>query len=190
MPGETFTKTYHTKPYDAISPLRPELSQAGRTVLITGGNDGIGYAAARAFGRASAAKVIIVGRRAEANTAAASKLEEELSKEHGSATRFVGMVCDISKASDIERLWQDLRSAGTTVDVLVLNATGISEAKTILQRGTDAIWDDYNINLRAQLHLAERFYKQEDAVGHAQKVICNPPSPIFTSTSPFFRGMR
>jgi NAD(P)-dependent dehydrogenase (short-subunit alcohol dehydrogenase family) len=174
MPVQNFTKTFHTKPYDGISPLRPELSQAGRTVLITGGNDGIGYSAARAFGRASAAKVIIVGRRAEANAAAATGLEKELSDKHGSATRVVGMVCDISKPSDVARLWEDLKNAGTTVDVLVLNATGISQPKTILQRGANGIWEDYNINLRAQLDLAERFYKQEAPAGRAQKVIYNP----------------
>lgn len=31
------TKTYHTKPYPAISHDRPELSLKGKTVLITGG---------------------------------------------------------------------------------------------------------------------------------------------------------
>ncbi|KAI0125759.1 hypothetical protein BJ170DRAFT_632400 [Xylariales sp. AK1849] len=167
--GPDFTKTFHKKPYDAISPLRPELSQAGRTVLITGGNDGIGYAAAQAFGRAGAAKVIIVGRRTEVNKAAASRLEQSLTEKHSSTTRVIGATCDISKHSAIERLWRELDSEGTGVDVLVLNATGVSAKKPILERGTDGIWEDYNINVRAQLDMVERFQKQEVKPTNSQK---------------------
>ncbi|KAL9565108.1 hypothetical protein ACKAV7_010753 [Fusarium commune] len=43
LPG---LKTLHKKPYHAIYPTRPELSQEGRTILITGGNSGIVLSAA------------------------------------------------------------------------------------------------------------------------------------------------
>ncbi|KAG7410597.1 hypothetical protein Forpe1208_v010670 [Fusarium oxysporum f. sp. rapae] len=46
LPG---LKTLHKKPYHAIYPTRPELSQEGRTILITGGNSGIGFPIARSF---------------------------------------------------------------------------------------------------------------------------------------------
>jgi hypothetical protein len=48
------TKTVHRDVYPAISPSRPELSQAGRVVLVTGGGTGVGHSIARSFVRASA----------------------------------------------------------------------------------------------------------------------------------------
>ena len=59
----SFTKTYHHKPYPYISPTRPELSAAGKNVVITGGGTGIGKAIATAFAQANAASVSIIGRR-------------------------------------------------------------------------------------------------------------------------------
>ena len=44
-----YTKTFHSKSYPAISPTRPELSTAGKVVLITGGGSGIGPSITNAF---------------------------------------------------------------------------------------------------------------------------------------------
>jgi NADPH:quinone reductase-like Zn-dependent oxidoreductase len=52
-----FTSTIHSKPYPAISPIKPALNQSGKTVLITGGGTGIGRAIAHNFVLASAATV-------------------------------------------------------------------------------------------------------------------------------------
>lgn len=153
-----FIKTTHKKPYEALSPTRPELSQADRTVLVTGGNSGIGYAAALAFGRAGASRVIITGRRPTATAEAASSLMSS-----SGSTEFVGTTCDMAKPDAIESLWADLEGRDVAVDVLVLNAARISESEGILERGTEAVWGDYNVNLRAQLHMAERFYKHKPA---------------------------
>ena len=59
------TKRVYNHAYDAILPTRPELSQAGKTVLITAATGGIAYAIARNFGIAGADKVIITGRSEE-----------------------------------------------------------------------------------------------------------------------------
>ncbi|KAF5662570.1 peroxisomal short-chain alcohol dehydrogenase [Fusarium circinatum] len=43
------TKTVHSEPYDAISTTNPNLSQAGKTILITGGGTTIGNAIGCSF---------------------------------------------------------------------------------------------------------------------------------------------
>ena len=60
-----FTQLSHTEPYLAISPTKPSLSAKGKTILITGGSEGIGYAIVAAFAAAGAANIIILARRAE-----------------------------------------------------------------------------------------------------------------------------
>ncbi|KAK7430770.1 hypothetical protein QQZ08_002814 [Neonectria magnoliae] len=150
------TEPFHRAPYPSISPLRPELTQTGKTVLVIGGNAGIGYAIAKAFLQASAAKVIILGRRPEPTKDTAVQLAR--SNPHADV---VGLVCDVSSATDVEELWNSLEQEGTVVDVLVLNAVKISDHKPILDVGTEGIWKDYDMNLRAQLQMTERFYKQK-----------------------------
>ncbi|KAK3314605.1 hypothetical protein B0H66DRAFT_627248 [Apodospora peruviana] len=58
------TATWRNDTYDAISPSRPELSVAGKTVVIigTGTGSGIGRETARAFAAAGAAHVALLGR--------------------------------------------------------------------------------------------------------------------------------
>ncbi|KAK6072506.1 short chain dehydrogenase [Seiridium cupressi] len=166
MSSSSPTRTTYSNPYAALSPLRPEVSQAGRTVLITGGNSGIGYAAARAFCQAGASRVIITGRRAEATREAAATLESQLANPN---TKFVGVTCDMAKADAVERLWAALAAEGKFVDVLVLNATGIAGPGRILERGTEKIWTDYDINVRAQLRTTEYFYKQKSTSATGDK---------------------
>jgi FlaA1/EpsC-like NDP-sugar epimerase len=70
------TKTTRKDVYPAISPSRPELSQAGKVVLITGAGTGVGFNIAKSFVQASADTVIIIGRRLEKLETAASTLKQ------------------------------------------------------------------------------------------------------------------
>ncbi|KAI2471042.1 NAD(P)-binding protein [Annulohypoxylon bovei var. microspora] len=160
---ETLTHTAHRTSYPAISPLRPELSQAGKTVLITGGSAGIGYAIAQAFVQARAAKVIILGRRPSIVSAAASSLAQLAEETVGASSRteVVGLECDMGSAAEAAALWARLAGEGTVVDVLVLNAASIPSTKPLLDMGAELWTTYYDVNVRAQLDFAGRFYKQQ-----------------------------
>ena len=164
-------KTYHKHPYKSISPLRPELSQKGKTVLITGASSGIGFAIARGFVQAKARRVILLGRREGVVKAAAEKLGAEVEKgdlkEVG--TEVVPLVCDISDLGETEKLWEGLKREGVVVDVLVLNAAVTGKIGSVLGNGFSEVWGAFEVNVRSVLDWTARFYNQEQGEGR-QKV--------------------
>lgn len=161
----SFTDPVHKNSYKAISPLRPELSQAGRTVLISGGTTGIGYGIASGFVKASAARVIITGRRPDVVSQAVKDLKQD-----GCATEIIGFPCDVSSEKAVKALWDKLRADDIVVDVLVLSAVGFGPNKPLRDISTGDVWDVFDINVRAQLQMSERFYRQEAKGGSETKV--------------------
>ncbi|KAL5343328.1 hypothetical protein BJX70DRAFT_353810 [Aspergillus crustosus] len=159
---KAFTQNPHRKPYPEISPLLPALSQENRTVLVTGGASGIGYAIVRAFVLARAGRVIIVGRREKAVNDAASSLKSEIESSSSSPfqSEISGRVCDISALDDIDRLWDELAQEGINVDVVVSNAASFSQNRPVLELGVETLLDDYKVNVLAGYRFAQRLEKQ------------------------------
>jgi NAD(P)-dependent dehydrogenase (short-subunit alcohol dehydrogenase family) len=158
-------------PYEAINPHRPQLSQKGRTVIVTGGSSGIGYAVSRAFAQASADRVIIVGRRAAAVTEAAASLSAELPSYQG---KIDGRVCDIASLESIEYLWKSLEEEGITVDVVVLNAASFSVERPVLEIGVETLLEDYTVNVLASYRFAQLLSKHQPGT----KKVINHIAPL------------
>ncbi len=83
-----------------------------KIALVTGGNSGIGYAAAEAL-IAQGARVIITGRKKEAVEAAAKKIGA------------IGLIADQSDIESARQLAEDVENLYGKIDILILNA-GIS----------------------------------------------------------------
>ncbi|KAH7236746.1 uncharacterized protein BKA55DRAFT_521622 [Fusarium redolens] len=154
------TKNLHAKVYGAIHPSQPQVSQAGKTVLITGGSAGIGYAIAKNFALAGADKVIIAGRTCR-------KLDEvmaRLSLDHSdSVTKFESVVCQMSDSSSIDQMFDNLGANCIHVDVLVLNAA-LNVEGTLSDQGWEKAWEQFVVNTRALHQLCDRLH-QQDAQG-------------------------
>ncbi|KAK1991159.1 short chain dehydrogenase [Colletotrichum falcatum] len=165
--GMDITKTIHNKPYPAIFPSRPELSQKERTILVCGGSAGIGFAIAQSFAQAGAKRVIILGRRQNLVDEAVSKLEKECR-----GVQFSGFQGDVNEPQDNEKLWKGFEKDGTVIDVLVLNAAKLSAAAPIMALGRDNVWESFTMNVRSLLDISERFYKQKNGEGR-QKFLVN-----------------
>ena len=172
-----FTQTTHRDIYPAIDPSRPELSCASKTILITGGSTGIGFAIAQGFIKASAATVIIVARRANVVAEACAPLKEEV-KQTGKSTYIIGQSCDVTDNKSVETFWDGLKDKGVTVDVLVLCAAKFTEPKPLLDLGADEVWTQFEANVKGPLYMTDKFYRQNEdkekvsplAVGHATPV--------------------
>lgn len=153
------TKTVHRDVYPAISPSRPELSQAGNVVMITGGGTGVGFSIARTSVRASADTVIIIGRRADKLASAVTLLEEE-AKTVGTKTKIISRSLDIVDIPKVQAFWKDLADQGITVDVFFANAAKFTEPKPILELGADEVWSQIEANAKSPLYFVEKFYAQ------------------------------
>lgn len=103
-----------------------------KVVVITGGNSGIGYAAAQHFAE-EGARVVITGRRPDAVEKAAGSL----------GPRAAGIVADASRLDEVSRLFEQIKSLHGTIDVLFLNAGIATFAPVAEQDETafDALFD-------------------------------------------------
>ncbi|MCR8557312.1 SDR family oxidoreductase [Mucilaginibacter sp. BJC16-A38] len=118
-------------------------SLKGKKALVTGGNSGIGYAAAKEL-IAQGAEVIITGRRADAVKQAAAEL---------GAT---GLVADQGKVSAIEELAGQVTKKFGKIDILFINAGVLGGAAIESAREEDF---DYvmNVNFKGAYFTLSRF---------------------------------
>lgn len=158
----TFTKFVHKDIYPAIDPTRPELSQRGRNVLITGGGTNLGLAIAHAFLRAAANTIIITGRRDEVLAEAKVALEQE-ARNVGAKTRIITRACDVADPSQVDALWRELNNdLALVVDVFVANAARPPQPKSILESGAEDIWAQMETNVKGPLYMVEKLCAQPD----------------------------
>lgn len=115
----------------------------GKVAIVTGGNSGIGYAAAQDFVN-EGARVIITGRNEEKVARAAAELG------------VTGMVADQGKLADIDRLVQQVAAQVAQVDVLFINAGIFLPAP--LGRISEEVYDhQMDINFKGAVFTLQQF---------------------------------
>lgn len=160
------TQKSHSSIYPAVDLSRQAVSQAGQTVLVTGGGTTVGLSISRSFVLAGADTVIIIGRRAEVLSTAAAELEQ-LKKSKNKTTHIITRPCDVLNLAEVEALWAYLAEQKISVDVYVANAAKFTEPKPILELGADEVWSQVETNAKSPLYFVEKLHAQ---AGNKKKV--------------------
>ena len=112
-----------------------ESDGAGRVVLVTGGNRGIGLAIARAFA-------------AQGDRVAVTHRKEPVEG-------FLSVRCDVTSAADVDAAFTEVESQIGPVEVLVANA-GITRDGLLIQMSEEAFADVVDTNLVGAYRVAKR----------------------------------
>jgi NAD(P)-dependent dehydrogenase (short-subunit alcohol dehydrogenase family) len=123
-----------------------EIRLDGRTAIITGASKGLGLAMAKEFA-ASGANVAMLARSAD------TLAEAQAIASEGASGKVATFQCDVSKANDIAKTFDDVVRTFHHVDILINNA-GISRAMPSEQI-TDELWqEDLDLKLFAAIRLS------------------------------------
>lgn len=156
-----------------------------KTVIVTGGSQGIGLAVSESFA-AQGAKVIVLNRNPVKGNAAADKIN--------AAGGFAESIkFDVSDISKIAGLIEDIKQRYGTIDVLVNNA-GVQVQKTV-EESTEQDWDKtFDINLKGVFFLSQAVLsimkpQQSGKVVFISSVVDQKPSPNISLYSASKAGM-
>jgi 3-oxoacyl-[acyl-carrier protein] reductase len=123
---------------EATSP-GPSAPLAGRVAVVTGGTRGIGRAIVRALA-AEGAQLVVTGRDP-------ARVDEAVHEVEAGGRQALGVVADMGRSEDVQRLVAAFQERFGRIDLLVNNA-GITR-DALLIRMKDADWDEVlGVNLR------------------------------------------
>lgn len=148
-----FTAKFHHEPYDAILPTRPELSAAGKVVVVTGSASGIGKATATAFVQAGAKALVILDR----NQGGLFKTKQEL--QALGTTEIHPFVINITDADGVREVFNIIESTIGKIDVLS-NGAGVLPLRTPLEEfDVEDWWKGFEINVKGSMIVVQNFLK-------------------------------
>ena len=147
-------------------------SQKGKTILVTGGNSGIGYYAALALAKVGA-DVIIAGRNAKRVDQAVRDIEAE-----GIEGSIDAGIVDLASLKSVQEYAEQFRSKYSRLDVLINNAGVMMPPEGATE---DAFESQFGINFIGHFALTGRLYDM---------VKSTPGSRVVTLSSIAHRGAR
>lgn len=143
------TTKWHSNTYPSLSPSRPSLSAAGKTVLITGGGSGIGAATALSFAEASASRIALVGRREQPLLDTKASIEEKFP----GVDVFVAST-DVTDKRQVEDAFRKFAAKGK-IDVLVSNAAVTGPPESVEDADEERWLGAIQTNLKGSLFVAQ-----------------------------------
>ncbi|KAH7466337.1 hypothetical protein FOMA001_g16582 [Fusarium oxysporum f. sp. matthiolae] len=138
----SFTKSWHAEPYPFISPTRPELSAAGKNVVITGGGTGIGQATGIAFAQADAKSIAIVGRRLDCLETSAKAIQAA-----NSSIQVLFESGDVTKLESLSTALKNIVEKVGKIDIFITNAGMLPKAGPVYGYDEAQLRQGFEINV-------------------------------------------
>lgn len=133
----------------------------GKTVVVTGGNKGIGFAIAERFAAEGASVVV---------ASVESQVHEAAERLRGTGARAIGVICDVTDAKAVADLYQRTATEFGPVDVSVQNAGIITIAK--VEDLAEADWDaTMTVNTKGAFLCCQAAIAQMRASGRGGRLI-------------------
>lgn len=151
------TSTWHTTAYATISPIRPELSAVGKTVIITGGGTGIGAETARSFAEAGASRIALLGRREQPLLHTKASIESKFP----GVEIFVAST-DVTKKSEVDAAFANFIGRGR-VDVVVSNAGAMGPSESVEDAEEHKFLGAIQKSIQGSLFVAQAFLRHAAA---------------------------
>lgn len=167
----SYTKIWHTSTYSSISPTRPELSNAGKSAVVTGGGSGIGLAIAKSLAISGVSHLAIVGRRPRTLEDAKAAIEALVSNK----VKVLTISADLSKKAIVDNTFNHIASEfGGPPDILVSNAGGFTGGRKIGDEAEDEWQAIFDINIKGTYYVAAAFV----AIAKPGAILINVSSSI------------
>ncbi|KAM3071282.1 hypothetical protein ACMFMG_008872 [Clarireedia jacksonii] len=152
----SFTTTYHSTPYSSISPLKPSLSNSGKTILITGGGSGLGSSIAHAFAESGATKIVLFGRTPSSLLSTKSKIESLFPN-----CAILPLNVDISSQSQITSAICTVISQLGPIHTLISNAASLPPLSPLSTISPADLTSALQTNVLGPLLLMQAFLSKE-----------------------------
>jgi short-subunit dehydrogenase len=152
-----FTNIYHKKPYPAIDPTQKTLSAVGKTILITAGHTGIGYAIAQNFAIAGATNIILLARRLEV----LENATKALSSSHPE-TKFFSHAASITDFASIKRIFHQIRTNIANPNILVTSAAYVAKPFAALALPLAELSNSFETNVLGNINLVKVFLAESE----------------------------
>lgn len=160
---KNLTKTIHRTKYTAIDPANPANSATGKTVLITGGATGIGFAIARSFAAAGAKVLVLLARRGQVLEESAEKLRKEFKAEE---TKVWTYAVDLKEEKDISAVFEDINAKlkleggddeHNNINILVTSAVYMQHGLPVLAYDKEDFREAFETNVLGNLNVVRAF---------------------------------
>ncbi|KAL8720884.1 MAG: hypothetical protein Q9225_002329 [Loekoesia sp. 1 TL-2023] len=140
--------TWHNDTYPAISPQRAELSNTGKTVIITGAGGSLGHETAIAFSAAGAARLVLIGR----TDSTLAQTKESL-PDTGTGRTCLTFCADVTD----EKAMRQIAAEVETWDTFIMNAAYLPDPTPIASARVPEYWAAYETNVKSIIIAATAF---------------------------------
>jgi NAD(P)-dependent dehydrogenase (short-subunit alcohol dehydrogenase family) len=181
------TEAWHTDTYPSIDPSRPELSLAGKSIVITAGGSGIGAAIAQSCAKAGAASIALIGRIVHV-------LEDNKAHIRSISNNTVEVLvvqADISNALEVDKAFRTIKQTfggDAPLDILISNAGNFCGLTSLLKDDVDEWFRSFKINVKESLLVTRAFLSAAANNPKYQPTIVHISTAIAHVRSSFFPG--